>query len=372
MPRTDSLRQTIERAIEPGLPWLRALFIGAILASLFAAIASTAPMGRSLAWPVAVEALCSVIFLAEYLLRLWTVAPRAGASRGRATLWLARSPLMLVDLVGLLPLFLLLLVPSQTGLILLLQMTRFLRLARYSTGLQAVGMVFVAERGPLAASLVIGGGMLLAAATGMYLLEGTAQPDKLGSIPLAMYWAIITLATVGYGDIYPVTTAGKVFAGAAAVSGIVFFALPVAIIATGFLHQIRRRDFIVSYAMVARVPLFSRLDAGAVVELAGLLKARRLAPDTIILRQGDTGDEMFFIASGEVEVVLPDRVVVLHTGDFFGEAAVLGNARRNATVIARSACELLALGAADVLRLAGRQPQVGEALRAAVAARTKA
>lgn len=225
--------------------------------------------------------------------------------------------------------------------------------------------------GALAASLVIGGGMLLAAATGMYLLEGAVQPDKLGSIPIAMYWAIITLATVGYGDIYPVTAGGKVFAGMAAVSGIVFFALPVAIIATGFLDQIRRRDFIVSYAMVSRVPLFSRLDAAAVVELAALLKSRRIAADTIILREGDTGDEMFFITSGEVEVVLPDRLVTLRAGDFFGEAAVLGNARRNASVIARTSCELLGLAAADVLRLAGRQPQVGEALRDAAAARTR-
>ena len=89
----------------------------------------------------------------------------------------------------------------------------------------------------------------------MYLLEGDAQPEKLLPISLAMYSAIINLATVGYGDIHPVTAAGKVFARTAAVSGIVFFALPVAFIATAFQHQIRRRDFIVSYAMVARVPL---------------------------------------------------------------------------------------------------------------------
>ena len=358
-------RAAVHAALEPGPLWVRVLLIGAIAVSIAGAVGATVP---GVTWTLPVEAICTVIFAAEYAARLWTAPERTPAVTRAA---LARQPALMLDLLGLLPLPLLLLTPGMTSVIVVLQMLRFLRLARYSMGLQAVGAVFVAERGPLLASLVIGGGMLLMAATGMYLLEGAAQPDRLGSIPLAMYWAVITLATVGYGDVYPVTAAGKIFAGLSAVSGIVFFALPVAIIATGFLEQIRRRDFIVSYGMVARVPLFAGLNAAAVAELTAMLKARRVQKDAIILRQGETGDGMFFIASGQVEVVLPDRLVTLQDGNFFGEAAVLGNTRRNATVIARTRCELLGLDAADVLRLAGKYPAVGAALRAAAAARDR-
>jgi voltage-gated potassium channel len=95
--------------------------------------------------------------------------------------------------------------------------------------------------------------------------------------------------------------------------------------------------------MVARVPLFSTLDAVAVSEIASMLKARKVPRDAIILRKGDKGESMFFIGHGEVEVIVPDGSVSLREGDFFGEMAVLGKTRRTATVIARQPCELLAL-----------------------------
>jgi voltage-gated potassium channel len=221
----------------------------------------------------------------------------------------------------------------------------------------------------LMATGMIGLGMLLVAATAMYLLEHAAQPGRFASIPDAMYWAIVTLATVGYGDVVPVTPMGKVAAGAAIVAGLIFFALPIAIIATSFIAEMRRRDFIINYGMVARVPLFSTLDAVAISELAGMLKARKVPRDAIILRKGERGESMFFIGQGEVEVIVPDGTVRLREGDFFGEIAVLGRTRRTATVIARQPCELLVLDAADVLKVMEQNPQVETALRDAIATR---
>ncbi len=358
-------RATVFALLEPGKPWVRALLIASILVSIAAASAATLPgVGRV---PVIIEAACMAVFVIEYGLRLWTAPERPFGAVGRGAA--ARSPLMVLDLLGLLPGVLLVLRPDLTALILALQMLRFLRLSRFSHGLQAVGAVLVAEREALLGSLAIGAGMVMFAATGMYLLESSAQPDKLGSIPQAMYWAIVTLATVGYGDVFPITGGGKIFAGLSAVSGIVFFALPVAIIATGFLEQIRRRDFIISYGMLARVPLFAGLEAAAVIELTELLKSRRVQRNAIIIRKDDTGDAMFFIIAGQVEVVLSDRLVILQEGDFFGEAAILGNTRRNATIIARTICELLVLDAADVLRFSARHPSVDQTLRAAALAR---
>src|SRR5205085_6389530 len=170
-------------------------------------------------------------------------------------------------------------------------------------------------------------------------------------------------------DVVPVTPLGKIATGAVIVAGLIFFALPVAIIASGFLAEIRRRDFIVSYGMVARVPLFAGLDAAAISELASMLKARKLPRDAVIMRKGDEAESMYFIASGEVEVVLPDRTVPLYQGDFFGEMAVLGPTKRSATVIARKPCELLALDAADVLKFIEQNPRVDAAMREAMARR---
>jgi voltage-gated potassium channel len=179
----------------------------------------------------------------------------------------------------------------------------------------------------------------------------------------------VTLATVGYGDVVPVTGPGKIASGFVIIAGLIFFALPIAIIASSFLAEMRRRDFNISYAMVARVPLFATLDAIAISELASMLKARKLPVGAVIVRKGDEGESMFFIAQGRVEVVVPSGEVMLQAGDFFGEMAVIGRVKRSATVIARDACELLVLDAADLLRLMDQNPLVEAALHDAIAAR---
>jgi voltage-gated potassium channel len=313
-----------------------------------------------------------LFFVVEYLARLW-LAPE-DPLLGKLTPWQCRirfalQPLLILDFLGALPFVLLLAAPEQRETILMLQVLRFFRLARYSPALATVGRVFASEWRPLMAAGVIGLGMLLMAASAMYLIEHDVQPEHFGSVPQAMYWAVVTLATVGYGDVVPVTPLGKMVTGMVIVAGLVFFALPVAIIATGFISEIRRRDFIVSYGMVARVPLFSGLDAAAISELASMLKARKVPRDAVIMRKGDDAESMYFIANGEVEVILPDRGVRLYQGDFFGEMAVLGRTKRNATVIARSSCELLVLDAADVLKFIEENPRVEAALHEVMAAR---
>jgi voltage-gated potassium channel len=197
----------------------------------------------------------------------------------------------------------------------------------------------------------------------MYIAEGDVQPDRLGDVPSAMWWAVVTLSTVGYGDVVPVTMAGKVVAGFTIIFGILFFALPVGIIATSFQEQIRRRDFVVSFAMVARVPLFARLDAAALARLVGLLTARRVAAGEIIISKGDEAEAMYFIASGQVEVETPSGPIRLGDGDFFGEVAMISDdSRRTATVIAARTCELLSLSVRDFRRLVQSNAEIGEAV----------
>lgn len=375
------LRRAAYEIIEPGVKAgpASALFkrcsVAIILLSVAAVVASTMPsLGDAARANLSrIEYAAGSFFLVEYLLRLWTAAEhplfgRSGSFRAAADY--ATTPQMVLDLLGLLPLLLIALTPQARGAILMLQVLRFFRLARYSPALATVGRVLSTEWRALTATGMIGLGMLLLAATAMYLLEHDAQPDKFASIPEAMYWAMVTLATVGYGDVVPITGAGKIAAGVTIIAGLIFFALPIAIIATSFLAEMRRRDFNINYSMVARVPLFATLDAIEISELASLLKSRRVPRDAVIVRKGDQGESMFFIAQGEVEVLIPGGSVSLHEGDFFGEIAVMGRTVRTATVIARRTCDLLVLDAADLLKLTESNPHVQAGLDAAIAARS--
>lgn len=376
-----SARRRAYEIIEPGIKrdrlalWFERASILIILASVAGAVSSTVPGldPHELEGLWLGELVCGLFFLLEYAARLWTAAehPVFGGANGRGLIAYVTSPLMLLDAAGLVPLFLLALRPQAQGAMLIFQVLRFFRLARYSPALATVGRVLTNEWRPLMAAGLIGLGLLLVAATGMYLIEHDVQPTSFGSIPAAMYWAVVTVVTVGYGDVVPITAWGKLFTGFVMLGGLIFFALPVAIIATGFLAEIRRRDFIVNYGMVARVPAFTGLDGAALAELVSLLRARKFPPNTIIIRKGDEGDSMYFIASGEVEVVLPHQSVALQEGDFFGEVAVLGRVKRMATVIARRTSELLVLDAADVVKFMEQNPRVEAVLRAAMTARQK-
>lgn len=374
-----SARRRVYEVIEPGIKrdgparWFEGASILIILASVAGAVASTLPdLDPGIRHQLYVgELVFGLFFLCEYATRLWTTPehPVFGGENGHGVLAYMLTPLMLLDAVGLVPFFLLLAYPEAQSFILVYQILRFFRLARYSPALATVGRVLSNEWRPLMAAGLIGLGLLLVAATGMYLIEREVQPEPLGSIPAAMYWAVVTVVTVGYGDVVPITPLGKLFTGFVMLGGLIFFALPVAIIATGFLAEIRRRDFIVNYGMVARVPAFAGLDGAALAELVGLLRARKFPPNTIIIRKGDEGDSMYFIASGEVEVVLPHTTVKLQEGDFFGEVAVLGRIKRTATVIARRTSELLVLDAADVIKFMDQNPRVATVLREAMAER---
>ena len=380
--RPESGRRRVHLIVEPGasLGVASRLFqfasILAIVLSIVGTIGTTStdipPFWRQIL--VDSEAVFTIFFVLEYTARLWAAPEHpiyAGTGPFAARIQSAKTPIMILDALGILPYFLLVADPRAGSLVMLLQVLRFLRLGRYSPALAGVGRVFAAEWRPLAAAGLLGLGIMLISSTAMYLAERAAQPDKFSSIPAAMYWGIVTLATVGYGDVVPVTPMGKVITGAAILCGLILFALPIAIIATGFLNEIRRRDFMITYGMVSRVPLFAGLEGAALAELVSMLKSRRVPKGVEVVRKNEAGDCMYFIASGEVEVTLPDQSVKLSQGDFFGEMAVLGKAPRSATVISRRICELLVLDAADVMKFIERHPDLAAPLREAAEQRRR-
>jgi voltage-gated potassium channel len=246
------------------------------------------------------------------------------------------------------------------------RMVRFFKLARYSPAMRSLLDVLYRERRALFGCLVIAMGGAVVAAALMHLAERTVQPDKLGTIPDAMWWAIVTIGTIGYGDVVPVTATGKLIATGTILMGLIMIALPVGIIATAFSEQIHRRNFIVTWGMIARVPLFAELDAGDIGDIMDLLRAEVAEAGQVIVREGDPAHSMYFIASGEVEISLKKERVRLGVGQFFGEVAVLRRARRSATAIALSRTNLLVLDAQDVHALMSRNKRVTERIREVV------
>jgi voltage-gated potassium channel len=320
----------------------------------------------------AIEYTALITFSIEYAARLWTAIEhprwrRFGAIRSR--LRLAASPAGLIDLAAVLPFWLPLFVAADFKALLVLRLIRFFKLTRYSPAMRSLLEALYTERRALVGCFVILCGATLIAAALMHLAEGAAQPEKFGTIPDAMWWAIVTLGTVGYGDAVPITAAGRLVAGLTIFVGLLMVALPVGIVATAFANEVHRRDFVVTWGLVARIPLFSELSAVQIGDVMKILRAQKADKGTIIARRGEAAHSMYLIVDGEVEIKLHHKHVHLGAGDFFGEVAALRQSRRSATVVALRPTRLLALDASDLHGLMDREPQI--AARIWEAARTR-
>lgn len=314
----------------------------------------------------AVEIVSLLIFSIEYGLRLWAAVqhpPYRHLARRMARLKFATSALGTIDLLAVLPFWFAFFVPADLRVMLVLRVFRFLKIARYSPGVRSLLDALYAERRALLGCFIILIGTALIAAAIMHLVEGQAQPDKFGTIPEAMWWAIVTLGTIGYGDVVPVTILGKIVASFTIFAGLIMIALPVGIIATAFSEQIHRRDFIITWGMVARVPLFAELNAAEIADIMRLLRARQVEAGAMITRRGEEADSMYLIAAGEVEIELKNERIRLGAGHFFGEIAALRRARRSATVVAVMNTSLLVLDAHDLHALMEREPRIAERVR---------
>ncbi len=217
------------------------------------------------------------VFGLEYLARLWSAVGHSPRKKSPAQdrIEYAVSSLGIIDLLAFLPAAIALIAGSRSTLV-LLGVLPFFKLVRYSPAMRSLLAALHAERRTLFGCLVILAGAVLVFASLLYGIEHDVQPDKLGTIPQAMWWAIVTLGTVGYGDVVPVTPLGKLVSVFAIVGGLTMIALPVAIISTAFADEVRRRDFVVTWGMLARVPLFSHLSAAEIADIMRLLRAQTI------------------------------------------------------------------------------------------------
>lgn len=357
-----TLRQTVFQLLDdeewshPASRWLYRGLVFLIVLSVVAAVLETVADIRQRweFWLLAIEIVCVGLFTLEYMARVW-VAVEDRAGRYEHPLWgrlrYMATPMAIVDLLAILPTYLAFILPGDFLLLRTLRILRILKITRYSPALATFEVVLVNERRSLGAAATILGVALLLAAGALHHLEGDAQPEAFGSIPASMWWAIATLTTVGYGDVVPVTAAGRVAAGFCAVIGIGMFALPTAILGAGFASELQKRNFAATAAMIARVPLFRHLEPAQLAELTALLKPRLLPARYTVIRRGEHPDAMYFIDDGRVVIRATDRRIVRGPGSFFGELALLEGRPRQASIITLTACRLLELRAGEFHRL---------------------
>jgi len=350
-------------------------FSAAILLWLAEGVLRTVPtLGRDVLGTFGrMEIAIASIFLAEWLLRIWTAPERyhAGAmSATKARVLYLVSPLGWIDFLCPAAFFF---ADTAFGLggpvVELIELSAVFKLTRYFPGLDLIFSVLRIEIRPLGAALAAMLTLLLLASSAMYYIEREAQPEQFASIPHAMWWGIVTIATVGYGDMAPVTVWGKLAAGVVLLIGIALFAVPAGILANGFAVELKKREFIVTWRLIANLPLFADLDAAIIASVARLLQPRSMPKDSVIIRRGEPGHSMYFILKGEAEVHLEPANVRLGPGSYFGEIALLADAPRGATVVASRDCDLLELGVSDFRRVCLEYPQLKARVEAEAAAR---
>ncbi len=226
-----------ERAFNVGLSLLILLNVGATIVGTVPGVAREYGAAIRL-----FDLLSALIFGLEYAARLYVTPLRPGFGDGpRGYLRYALSPLPVIDLLVIVAL----LVPGTTALaslrgLRLLKLLSLLKLGRYSDSLQLIGRVIGQRAGELLTTVLIVVVLVFIAASLLYQVESAAGTKGFESIPQALWWAVVTLTTTGYGDVYPATPLGRVAAGMIMLFGVGLVALPAGMIASGFAEELAR------------------------------------------------------------------------------------------------------------------------------------
>lgn len=313
------------------------------------------------------EVVSVAAFTLEYVLRVWSAPedPRYSEKPVLDRLRYLIQPYMLIDLIAIAPAYVALFVPfADLRILRLFRLFRLLKIARYSPAVTTLIHVLSLERRALFGTLLLLLCIMSLSAEGMYIIEGTVQPKVFGDLPTCMYWAIITLTTVGYGDIAPVTALGRAWAGITAIIGLGIFALPVGIIASAFMTEIHRRDFVVTSSMLSHIPFFAGLDIETLGEVMIALRSQLVAPHVPIVIEGESASAMYFVVSGlakSVRVATMDGVrkkTTLGPGEVIAADAVLAGRPHDASVFAHTPMRLLSLSSQDLVVLLRKYPRL--------------
>ena len=260
-PKKRSLRRITYLVLAPAEPnneaehrhviWLSRLVDGflitLIVLNVLAVILESVPNieARYGIWFAWFELLSVAIFTIEYAVRIWSTVERSDEAMAKP--WRARlahlfRPLALADLLAILPFYLSGLIDADLRMLRALRLLRVLKLSRYSTSITLLLDALRNEARAIAAAVFVLTLLLLVASSFAYLVEHRVQPEAFGTIPDALWWAVITMTTVGFGDVVPITPFGKVIGGIIAVIGIGMVALPAGLLAAAFSEQLHQRE----------------------------------------------------------------------------------------------------------------------------------
>jgi voltage-gated potassium channel len=242
------LYQQLEPSAWPrkGLSPVNVVIVGVILIGTVAAILQTEPLllrGREQQF-LALELSLGLFFAVEYLARLWVASLDPGSSSTAKRVRFIFSFSGLLDLAIILSTF----APFLTINLIVLRLVRLLRivrlakLGRMSLAIKRLSKAVGSRKYELLFTMGLAVTVLVFGATALHIIEGELQPDKFGSIPRAMWWSVVTLTTIGYGDVYPITVLGKIFAAVVAVAGIGLIAMPTGILASAFSEAVRDEE----------------------------------------------------------------------------------------------------------------------------------
>ena len=314
-------------------------------------------------WIEAVLWACVGFFIFEWVIRL-QYAIRARRALGRRLGYYALSGRGVVDATAAMAVPIAITAGTDPRSAWLLGVFWLLKLVPGIPGLRQLRRVMVQESGPLLSVLVIFLMVLFFASVAVHVLERDVQPAGFSSIPATLWWAVATLTTTGYGDVVPITPLGRLVAALVMICGLGVFGLWTGILATGFAAETRRDNFLKTWESVTKVPFFAALGPAAIADVTHMLRTMDLPARTTIIRKGQTGDCMYFIATGEVEVDLPGKKIKLGEGAFFGEMALLGNHLRSANITTTKLSKLLVLDLVDFRMLMARHPDLAETIDA--------
>lgn len=307
----------------------------------------------------AVELVSIGLFSVEYLLRLWVAPERSVADAThpwRARLRYIFSPLALIDLLAVLPFYFLGF--GELRILRLFRLVRLLKLVRYSPALSSLARVLFEERRALLAALVIMVGVLFAAATMLYLIEGGLEGSPFATIPGALWWALATLTTVGYGDVVPATPLGKVAGGFVMLFGLAFYALPIGIMASGFTDELRRRQFLVPIDVLRKMALFKGVDDAALADVASRMRTLAVSPGSVLAHRREVDNGLYILIGGSANVMADGHTLLLGQGDFFGEYGILLEDNHQPAVIACDRARLLRLTSRDLAMVFALYPEI--------------
>lgn len=210
-----------------------------IVFSILLAILATEPVIRGPYLPLLarLDLVVAILFLVEYLCRLWIAPLRDGSRKGvRGALDFALTPMAVLDLVAIAPTILGFITPELylLRIIRLVRIGRIGRSKRFQKSVRHFNRAIVSKKEELQISAIYSAVVICISSALMYLVEGSVQPGQFGSIPRCLWWSVITVTTVGYGDVSPETAAGKIVAAMTALFGIAVIAIPIGIISSGF------------------------------------------------------------------------------------------------------------------------------------------